>query len=61
MLGRFKGENTGKCRMYLYVGYTPILEITTGDGPVYVNSEDGEKTEEWMRELSAEVDNEVKE
>ena len=34
MLGRFKGEDTGKCRMYLYTGYTPVLEIMTGDGPV---------------------------
>lgn len=55
MMGRFKGKNTGKCRMYLYVGYTPVLEIMTEDGPVYVNNKDGEKTEEWMREISAEI------
>ena len=51
MMGRFKGKNTGKCRMYLYVGYTPVLEIMTEDGPVYVNSKEGEKTEEWMRKI----------
>ena len=55
MLGRFKGENTGKCRMYLYVGYTPVLEIMTGDGPVYVNSKDPQETEKWMREISVNI------
>ena len=55
MLGRFKGENTGKCRMYLYTGYTPVLEIMTGDGPVYVNSKDPQETEEWMREISVNI------
>lgn len=55
MMGRFKGENTGKCRMYLYTGYTPVLEIMTGDGPVYVNSKDPQETEEWMREISVNI------
>lgn len=55
MLGRFKGENTGKCRMYLYTGYMPVLEIMTGDGPVYVNSKDPQETEEWMREISVNI------
>ena len=55
MMGRFKGENTGRCRMYLYVGYTPVLEIMTEDGPVYVNSKDGQETEEWMREIMQQV------
>ena len=55
MMGRFKGEKTGKCRMYLYVGYTPVLEIMTEDGPVYVNSRDGQETEEWMREIMQQV------
>ena len=55
MMGRFKGEITGRCRMYLYVGYTPILEIMTEDGPVYVNSKDGQETEEWMREISVKI------
>lgn len=55
MLGRFKGENTGKCRMYLYVGHTPVLEIMTGDGPVYVNSKDPQETEKWMREISVNI------
>ena len=55
MMGRFKGEKTGKCRMYLYVGYTPVLEIMTEDGPVYVNSRDVQETEEWMREIMQQV------
>lgn len=55
MLGRFKGENTGKCRMYLYTGYMPVLEIMTGDGPVYVNSKEPQETEKWMREISVNI------
>ena len=41
--------------MYLYTGYTPVLEIMTGDGPVYVNSKDPQETEEWMREISVSI------
>lgn len=55
MMGRFKGEKTGKCQIYLYVGYTPVLEIMTEDGPVYVNSRDGQVTEEWIREIMQQV------
>lgn len=55
MLGRFKGENTGRCRMYLYIGYTPVLEIMTEYGPVYVNSKDRQQTEKWMSEISVKI------
>ncbi|WP_282923802.1 hypothetical protein [Mediterraneibacter massiliensis] len=52
MPGRFKGEHTRKCRIYIYIGYAPILEIDTADGPVYLNSKDGQETQEWMEQIS---------
>lgn len=51
LLGKFKGKETGKCRMYLYVGYAPILEISTPDGPVYVNSRTQDEAAEWKQEI----------
>ncbi|WP_072523640.1 hypothetical protein [Clostridium sp. Marseille-P3244] len=51
LLGKFKGKETGKCRMYLYVGYAPILEISTPDGPVYVNSRTQGEAAEWKQEI----------
>ncbi len=51
LLGKFKGKGTGKCRMYLYVGYAPILEISTLDGPVYVNSRTQGEAAEWKQEI----------
>ena len=50
-IGRFKGKETGKCRMFLYTGYEPILEIDTEDGPVYINSETDGETENWYEEI----------
>ena len=41
--------------MYLYTGYMPVLEIMTGDGPVYVNSKEPQETEKWMREISVNI------
>lgn len=53
MMGQFRGKETGKCRMYLYVGYEPILEIVTEDGPVYVNSKTPGQTEKYLSEVTA--------
>ncbi len=55
MIGRFKGKQTGKCRMYLYMEYSPVLEIVTEEGPVYVNSKEEGQTEKWMRELEGRI------
>lgn len=50
-IGRFKGKETGKCRMFLYTGYEPILVIDTEDGPVYINSETDGEAEKWYEEI----------
>ncbi len=53
LLGKFKGRETGKCRMYLYVGYEPILAIQTEEyGPVYVNSKNPGDVEEWCEKIT---------
>lgn len=49
--GRFRGKETGRCRMYLYVGYEPLLEIRTEEGPVYINSKTDGEVEEWYRQI----------
>jgi len=51
LVGRFKGKETGNCRMYIYTEYSPILEITTADGPVYVNSRTDGEAEKWYEEI----------
>lgn len=55
MVGKFRGSETGKCIMCLWIGYTPVLELQTDDGPVYMNSRDPEETEEWMREITVKI------
>lgn len=47
LVGKFRGEETGNCRMYIYIGYEPVLEIETGEGPVYINSREESQVEKW--------------
>lgn len=51
LTGKFRGKETGKCLLYIYIKSTPVLEISTTDGPVYVNSRTGEETEEWYDQI----------
>ena len=54
-IGHFRGKETGKCMMFLYKGYSPILEIRLEDGmTVYINSREEKKTEEWY-EMAADI------
>lgn len=42
-IGRYEGRTFGKCSLYIFDGYSPILMIKTDDTHVFVNSkEDGE-------------------
>ena len=42
-IGRYEGRTLGKCSLYVFDGYSPILMIKTDDTLVFVNSkEDGE-------------------
>ena len=51
LTGKFRGRETGKCLLYIYIKSTPVLEIRTADGPVYVNSRTGGETEEWYDQI----------
>lgn len=53
LLGKFRGRETGKCRMYLYVGYEPILEIQTEEWMIYVNSRIDGEAAGWYDKISA--------
>ena len=54
-IGHFRGKETGKCMMFLYKGYSPILEIRLENGmTVYINSREEKKTEEWY-EMAADI------
>ncbi len=52
MVGKFRGKETGSCIMILWRDCTPVLEIRTEDGPVYMNSTEDGQTEQWMEEIS---------
>ncbi len=52
LIGKFRGKETGKCRMYLYIGYEPVLELKTQDGPVYVNSRIDGEVRAWYDKIS---------
>ena len=51
LVGKFRGKETGKCRMYLYVGYEPILMIGTEDGPAYINSKTDGEARQWEKAI----------
>ena len=51
LAGKFRGKETGKCNMYIYTEYSPVLEIRTVEGPVYVNSRVGKETEKWYAQI----------
>lgn len=51
LIGHFSGKKTGKCMLYLYRQYTPVLEIKTANETVYVNSKDKADVEKWYQEL----------
>lgn len=55
-IGHFRGKDTGKCMMFLYRDYTPVLEIRLKDGmTVFANSRDPEDTEVWYQMLEGAV------
>ena len=49
--GYYRGRQTGKCMMFLYSGYQPILKIQLNDLTVFVNSKSPGEAELWYRQL----------
>ena len=55
-IGHFRGKESGKCMMFLYKDYTPVLEIRLEDGmTVYANSREAKETEEWYEKINTAV------
>lgn len=53
LLGKFKGEESGKAMFYIRRGETPVLKIELPEYTVFVNSEESGKVQEWYEELSS--------
>lgn len=51
LIGHFEGKETGKCMMYLYRDYNPILAIKLPDETIYINSKEENKVQEWYQKL----------
>ena len=51
LLGKFEGKKTGKCRMYIYVECTPILQINTSDEIIFINSKEKGAAEKWYEKI----------
>lgn len=48
-VGKFKGTETGRCMMYLYTDYQPILKIELEDQVIFVNSKKDGEVQKWYR------------
>lgn len=51
LIGHFKGKETGKCMMYVYRDYIPVLEIKLKDETIYLNSKKETEVQEWYQKL----------
>ncbi|MDO5423306.1 MAG: hypothetical protein Q4F41_06225 [Eubacteriales bacterium] len=53
LLGKFDMKGIGKCRLFYYKGYAPIIRIETEEYTVFFNTKDAEKTTALYEELEA--------
>lgn len=51
-IGRYEGRTLGKCSLYVFDGYAPILMIKSDDTLVFVNSKEDGEIEKLYVELS---------
>lgn len=54
-IGKFRIRNQGRCYLYVYHGYSPIVEIKTKDAVIYFNSKTEGVAEEHFREILEKV------
>ncbi|MDO4299084.1 MAG: hypothetical protein Q4C59_11530 [Lachnospiraceae bacterium] len=52
LLGKFRGNKSGDCRLYVYRKYTPILKIKLENFIIYINSRENGKVEAWYDALN---------
>lgn len=51
LLGVFKGQNTGPCRMYVQLDESPVLSIQTDEYTVFLTAPTKIQVENWYQEL----------
>ena len=50
-IGKFRIRNQGRCWLYVYHGYSPIVEVKTKEETIYFNSKTEGVTEECYQKL----------
>ena len=51
LIGKFRGNVTGNCRLYVYKGYQPVLAIRLPEYTVFINSKSDGQAETWYDRL----------
>lgn len=51
LLGKFYGDQTGECRLYIYRNYQPILAIRLPEYTVFINSKTPGEVKGWYNSL----------
>ena len=51
LLGKFQGEKSGECRMYVWLDQPEIIQIQTKKYTVFINSKDEDQTTAWYELL----------
>lgn len=50
-IGYYKGSDTGKCMLFIFDGYEPILKITGGGKIVFFNSKNEGEVQDWYEQI----------
>lgn len=50
-VGKFKGTKSGKCMMFLYTDYRPVLRIELEEQVIFANSKKSGEVEQWYGEI----------
>ena len=51
LLGKFRGEKSGECRMYVWLDQPEMIQIRTKKYTVFINDKDKDQTNAWYESL----------
>ena len=51
LLGKFDGAESGKCRMYVWLDQSEVIQIKTKKYTVFMNNKDKDQTTAWYEQL----------
>ena len=51
LLGKFNGAESGKCRMYVWLEQSEVIQIKTKKYTVFMNNKDKDQTTAWYEQL----------